>query len=569
MNDKAKDDSSNKKSSRGYIVEAGIFALTGAFTSELLFGYSNIASNVEMRVFIIFGVLSLVYLYVLRFQEKYVSKRDFITLTGLLVFTLVVVWTTMVVAFSVAHTTKSPLLHTTPLWGIPFAAGPMLVQLVLGSRYSLVLSLSIQLLLHVYSPENQELGLFALATSLVGCSALLRVRTRSAYFRAGSMVSIVAMLFPLFRYFLNPNLDINIFFFEITCACIGGITCFLIVAGFAPILESVGGYATDLRLIEMATLDHPLLRELSIQAPGTWNHSMVMGMMSEVAAEAVGANPVVARVACYYHDIGKAKKPLYFVENQVTGENPHFKLSPSMSALIIKSHVRDGLEMAKQYHLPDVIHDMISQHHGTSVIEYFYEKAVKENEASGGEADAVEIHLYRYPGPKPQTRVAGILMLADGIEAASRTISEHTADRIQGMVQKMINKVFSSGQLDECDLTLQDLHRIARCFTRVLSGIYHQRIAYAEPAEKLSKNANKTVEKIALETKSADFKPSSDKKVYDADQANSFNINSENEVSSNSSTKDSDTLKSDTPQTTGEGKSDKASAKDNLKRLGL
>jgi putative nucleotidyltransferase with HDIG domain len=212
---------------------------------------------------------------------------------------------------------------------------------------------------------------------------------------------------------------------------------------------------------------------------------MVIGMMVESAANAIGANPVVCRVGAYFHDIGKTTKPLYFVENQAPDDNRHNKLNPSMSALIIRSHVKDGVELARQHKVPQVIVDMIPQHHGTSVIEYFYEKARKEVEELGGDPDEVDRSLYQYPGPKPQTREAGLLMLADGIEAAARTLSDPSQDRIQGLVQKMLNKVFASGELNECDLTLRDLHEIARCFTRVLTGIYHQRIAYAEPAEKV------------------------------------------------------------------------------------
>jgi putative nucleotidyltransferase with HDIG domain len=251
-----------------------------------------------------------------------------------------------------------------------------------------------------------------------------------------------------------------------------------------PILEYFGEYTSDMRLIEMATLDHPLLKELSIQAPGTWNHSMVIGMMVESAANVIGANPVVCRVGAYFHDIGKSTKPLYFVENQEPGGNRHDKLSPSMSALIIRAHVKDGIELARRYKLPRIIEEMIPQHPGTSVIEYFYEKARKEAEELGVDPDSVDRSLYQYPGPRPQTKEAGLLMLADGIEAATRTLQEPTQDRIQGLVQKMINKVFASGELNECELTLHDLHLIARSFTHILTGIYHQRVSYAEPAEK-------------------------------------------------------------------------------------
>lgn len=252
----------------------------------------------------------------------------------------------------------------------------------------------------------------------------------------------------------------------------------------------------------MATLDHPLLKDLSIQAPGTWNHSMVMGMMVEAAANEIGANPTLSRVSAYFHDIGKIRKPLYFVENQEKGENRHDKLSSSMSALIIRSHVKDGIELSRKHGLPRAIEDMIPQHHGTSVIEYFFEKAKREAEEAGQGPEEVDISHYTYPGPKPQTREAGLLMLADGIEAATRTLADPSHDRIQGAVQKIINKIFASGQLDECELTLKDLHGIAKAFTRVLSGIYHQRIAYVEPAEKVREEESAPVEGGAAPQKS-------------------------------------------------------------------
>jgi hypothetical protein len=213
---------------------------------------------------------------------------------------------------------------------------------------------------------------------------------------------------------------------------------------------------------------------------------MVIGMMVESAADAIGANPVVCRVGAYFHDVGKTTKPLYFAENQTPGDNRHDKLNPSMSALIIRAHVKDGIELSRKHRLPQVIEDLIAQHHGTSKIEFFYDKARKEAEDAGNDPESVDKTLFSYPGPKPQTREAGLLMLADGIEAAARTIGDPSFDRIQGMVQKMINKVFSSGELNECELTLRDLHIIAKCFTRVLSGIYHQRVAYSEPAGKVA-----------------------------------------------------------------------------------
>ena len=367
-------------------------------------------------------------------------------------------------------------------YAIPYATGALLVQAVLGMHHGLIFSVGLSVIVGVYSGEAM-ITIYCLFSCLLACLSLTRFRTRSAYIRAGFHIS--TMMFPvaLCSLLFEPSITAHDIIVRLLGAFSNGMLSVFLFAGLTPIVEYLGGYVTDMRLLEMATLDHPLLKELSLTAPGTWNHSMVMGMMSETAADAIGANPVLARVGAYFHDIGKMKKPLYFVENQVPGDNRHDKLSTSMSALIIRSHVKDGIELAKKHNLPVAIVDMIPQHHGTSTIEYFYKKALKEAEESEENIE-VDKTLYTYPGPKPQTKEAGILLLADGIEAATRTLSEPSHDRIQGLVQKMINKVFASGELNECDLTLKDLHEIAKCFTRVLTAIYHQRISYFEPAEK-------------------------------------------------------------------------------------
>ena len=199
------------------------------------------------------------------------------------------------------------------------------------------------------------------------------------------------------------------------------------------------------------------------------------------AAESINANPLLERVAAYYHDIGKASKPLYFIENQGGEENRHDKLTPSMSALILISHIKEGAELARENHLGQAIIDIIRQHHGTGLIKFFYERAKAQAEATG---QSVEEKDFRYPGPKPQTREAGIVMLADCVEAASRTLVNPTPDRIQGMVQNIINRIFTDGQLDECELTLKNLHEIARSFNRILNGIFHHLVDYPEPVHK-------------------------------------------------------------------------------------
>jgi putative nucleotidyltransferase with HDIG domain len=385
-------------------------------------------------------------------------------------------------------------------FALPYAAFALIVQSIAGSQRALFAAAIATALYTFYSParalSHAIVPSAIFASSIVACLAFQRgVRSREAYIRGAIWVALSLMPFALVSLVIDPlhgTMDATV---RLLACCVSGLMSAIFAIAITPIIEYFGEYASDMRLIEMATLDHPLLKELSVQAPGTWNHSMVIGMMVESAATAIGANPVVCRVGAYFHDVGKTTKPLYFVENQGPGENRHDKLSPSMSALIIRSHVKDGIELARRHKLPKVIEDMIPQHHGKSLIEYFYDKARKEAEELGIDPETVDRSLYQYPGPRPQTKEAGLLMLADGIEAATRSLSEPTQDRIQGLVQKMINKVFASGELNECEITLHDLHLIARSFTHVLTGIYHQRVAYAEPAEKIAERATNGADK--------------------------------------------------------------------------
>ncbi len=475
-----------------------VFAVLCALSAELFLRHfldDRGALPTVGRVTMVFFSLYVIHRFAsVSYRAYHPSLRDLISLILLLVGSMLIMWMGQVIALSLSTSSVVGIYIkgvSTTSWyfAIPFATASLVLQAILGLHYGLVCSLSLAFIVGIYTPGEPILIPYVIATSLVACLSLSRFRSRTDYLRAGLNISLVALPFALCSIVTDAELPVAASIVRICGAFAGGILCAFVASGVTPLFEHFGGYVTDLRLIEMATLDHALLKELSIQAPGTWNHSMVMGMMVESAADAVGANPVVARVGAYFHDIGKTKKPLYFVENQGQEENRHDKLSTSMSALIIRSHVKDGVELARKHYLPQVIEDMIPQHHGTSIIEYFYEKARTEAEEAGQDPEAVDISLYTYPGPKPQTKEAGILMLADGIEAASRTLSEPNLDRIQGLVQKMINKTFASGQLEECELTLRDLHLIAKSFTRVLNGIYHQRIAYAEPAEKINEES--------------------------------------------------------------------------------
>ena len=476
-------------------LKALLFALATILSSELILGIQSEQSDTSKiigRSCILLLTIYTVFTFI--FTSRYVTKKalkDYLTAFSLIFLFIVIFWLAQILlpTFATFSFLRKVNVFSVLYASVPFAIPCLLIHATHGFYYSSFIALITMFITTVYSPNEPMLGISVFISSLVGCITMRRVRSRSAFARASIWLGAVSFAFGVVRIILSNNATLTDIIVLAISALIGTLFTFLLSTGFIPILESVGGYVTDMRLIEIATFDHPILKELSIQAPGTWNHSIAMGMMAEIAADAIGANPVVARVGSYFHDIGKIKKPLYFIENQMGAENKHDKLPASMSALIIKSHVKDGKELGLKHKLPEVLIDMIEQHHGTSKIDFFYQKAIKEAEAlakSEGKPEVeIDITNYMYGGPKPQTKEAGIIMLADGIESASRVLAEPTPDRIQGMVQKKINAIFASGQLDECELTLKDLHKIAKSFTKVLSGILHHRVSYGEPVEKV------------------------------------------------------------------------------------
>ena len=370
----------------------------------------------------------------------------------------------------------------------PFAAGAMIVRVLINSEVALVYCAILAPLLGIMFNNNMFIVIYALLGSIVGAHGMRQCTDRSTIYIAGLKASVVNLALALaFQTFSNTLFSMQTVYVAIF-ALVSGVLSAMFVSGFTPIIESLFDYTTDIKLLELANLNSPLLRDLMIRAPGTYHHSVVVGNLVESAAEAISANPLLARVAAYYHDIGKASKPLYFIENQGSEENRHNKLTPSMSALILISHIKEGVELARDKHLGQPIIDIIRQHHGTGLIKYFYDRAKTQAEATG---QIVEEKDFRYPGPKPQTREAGIVLLADCVEAASRTLVNPTPDRIQGMVQKIINVIFIDGQMDECELTLKNLHEIARSFNRILTGIFHHRIDYPEPVHKSASGTKK------------------------------------------------------------------------------
>jgi putative nucleotidyltransferase with HDIG domain len=324
------------------------------------------------------------------------------------------------------------------------------------------------------------LFIYLVTAGLVGVWGVKNCRRRHALIQTGLCIGVANLvLLAAFKLWEFPFTARDLFTGEVF-ALGGGILTGIFALGLTPIVESLFRYSSNIRLLELLNLDQPMLRELMFVAPGTYHHSMVVGQMVEAAAETIGANPMLAKAAAYYHDVGKIKKPAYFVENQMGGENKHEKLAPSMSSLILISHVKDGVDLARKHRLGEGIAEIIRQHHGTNLITYFFHKA----KTQAANPNQVNIDAYRYPGPRPQTKEAGLVLLADQVEAASRTLTDPTPARIQGMVQKIINNVFADGQLDECELTLKDLHHIARSFNKILSGIFHQRIHYPQAVDK-------------------------------------------------------------------------------------
>lgn len=359
----------------------------------------------------------------------------------------------------------------------PYALGSM----VAGTLFPVMVPLIVTTLISIFSAAFLEwshtIFVYSFLGGLAATFSVTHCRQRSSLIKAGLAVSganiIVGVVFHLYSgEFFSASIVP-----EMISAAGSGIFVTLIASLAIPVIESTFNVASDMKLMELANLNQPALKKMILRAPGSYHHSVLVGSLAEAAAEEIGANPLLARVAAAYHDIGKMNKPEYFVENQEDRDNRHAKLSPNMSALILSSHVKDGAEIGREFHLPRRIIDIIKQHHGTRLITFFFSKAKEQEDPS---VQTVDPKDFRYPGPKPQSREAALVMLADAVEAASKVLSAPTPARIRGVVQKVINDIFIDGQLDESNLTLRDLHQIAKSFTRTITGILHHRIDYPE-----------------------------------------------------------------------------------------
>ncbi|MCH8920710.1 MAG: HDIG domain-containing protein [Chloroflexi bacterium] len=422
------------------------------------------------------------YLYIFQPKELNTALRLF------MVALLVVIWMAAAKFFLATTLPDSDRLYLSYM--LPVAALPMLIATLLDGGLAVAAAALLALLtafVGFYLPDAREalaehpLDALQMVTAfllggLVGIFAVHRAERMNRYLSAGGAVTFVSFSVLLSFWLLSGGREAEDLVGMIVATGLGGILSAVIVVGATVILGLMFGITTRMQLMELAQLNHPLLRRLQEQASGTFHHSVIVGNLGERAADRVGADSLLVRVGCYFHDIGKVTKPGYYIENQMQGENPHDKLTPASSAKMVSDHVHTGLELAKRHRVPARVRAFIPEHHGTRLVTYFYRKAASDDATTDPEK-------FRYPGPKPQSRETAIVMLADSVEAVVRSSRDRSAERIDSLVEAVIAERVAEGQLDECDLTLRDLKTIGESFKTTLRGVYHPRIEYPAPSE--------------------------------------------------------------------------------------
>ena len=376
---------------------------------------------------------------------------------------------------------------------IPFACAPMMLTLLLNYKISLVFSTLNIIIIGALNGFDPQVIILGIVSSILGATLLKKMQQRNELLYSTIAIAVVSAILTL-----STGLLISSNVYEVLIkggiTVIGGLLSGIFALGILPFLEGMFNEVTTLKLLELSNPNNVLLKKLLMEAPGTYHHSMLVANLAEMAAEEVGANSVITRIGCYYHDIGKIERPYFFGENQMGGDNPHNNITPSLSTMIIKSHVKDGLELAQKHNLPKVIQDIIEEHHGNTLVKYFY--YTMKNSAEN--PNKIKEEDYMYEGPIPSSKEAGIVMLSDSVEAAVRSIKEPDKEKIKEMVNSIMDDKLSSGQLNNCDLTLKDIEKIRICFLTTLNGIYHHRIEY--PKEKI-KDLNDENKENEIKTK--------------------------------------------------------------------
>lgn len=425
-----------------------------------------------IALFLIFSLqAALVVMYVARFQTALAENMPMI------VGVCVLVLGTLVLATVLSPTPWSALL-------LPMTFTAMVLTLAYNPQFALLMSFALELALIVILGSTVDQVLVHMGGMATAILSLRHVRTRTQIVKVASAAGLASFVTTIATGLLTGQ-TVMLMAADAFRAFLWGSLAGFLLTGMLPLIERCFSFVTDVSLLELADGSHPLLQELVRRAPGTYTHSITVATLAEAAAEAIGANPLLVRVASYFHDIGKMLKPDYFIENQ-SGENRHNALEPALSTLIIIGHVKDGIALAMQYNLPRPIVDSIAQHHGTTLVEYFYREAMRMQEANGNVADLES--CFRYPGPKPQTREQGILMLSDAVESTSRSLANPTPGSLRKLVHDLLMKRLLDGQFEESGLTLTELHVIEEALSKSLIALFHARIKYPE-AEPVAKAA--------------------------------------------------------------------------------
>lgn len=368
----------------------------------------------------------------------------------------------------------------------PVSFAAMLITILIDSQLALAMTIMLSLLGGIIVEYNLALTIFYFVSGVVAVLTLSGFHRQRDLVRSGSILMVSnAVLVTVLNLLFQTSFNYG----AVLLATAGGFLSAVLAIGSLPFLENIFKITSAIRLLELSNPGHPLLRRLQIEAPGTYQHSIMVGNLAEAAAEGIGADALWARVGSYYHDIGKIRRPYFFVENQFSQENPHEKLNPTLSTLIITYHVKEGAEIAREHGLPDKLIDIIEQHHGTDLVRYFYKRAAENAQTELPEED------FRYEGPKPQSKEAALVMLADSVEAAVKSLPKPTPSKVEAVVQKIIRERLDDGQFDECNLTLKDLTKIKNSFLKVLGGLFHNRIEYPETVLKEIEKKNGDIPK--------------------------------------------------------------------------
>ena len=428
-------------------------------------GLLNEKSSVQWRLFTGLGILVLTIMllqwtYLFRYYKTIFEDNKKLILINVLTCLSVVL---------------ARIVGMASIFLIPFACVPMLMSLLVNYKISLALGVLNIVLISGSMGFNVEATILAILNTVMGAVVLRKMQARNDIFLSTIFITIVNVMCTFSIGILLSNNTIEILK-RAGVASAGSMISAVITVGLLPFFESTFDIVTVVKLLELANPNQPLLKRLLIEAPGTYHHSILVANLAELAADEIGANSLLSRVGAYYHDIGKIKRPYFFKENQMGMENPHNKITPNLSALIIISHVKDGIELGKSHRIPECIMEFIEQHHGNSLVKYFYitMKNISDNPEEVNEED------FRYSGPVPKAKETAIVMLADSVEAAVRSINEPTVEKIEAMVNNIFNDKLNDGQLNGSDLTFNELDRIKKPFLKSLSGIYHQRVEYPE-----------------------------------------------------------------------------------------